>query len=86
MVHFVYCLSSLYFLIFHYYIILNYYINLRSSIIFCLCSGNIYFSLCISLSCSIFFSELFCGAVFENFVTVSAILFPIKSPVASAVF
>ena len=63
-----------------------YYINLRSSIISCLSSRNIYLSLCISLSCSIFSSELFCGEVLETFVIPSAILFLIKSPVTSAVF
>ena len=31
-------------------------------------------------------SELFFGEVFETLVILSAILFPIKSPVASAVF
>ena len=67
------------------YIIYYYYINLRSSTIFCLCSKDIYHSLCISLSCSIFFSELFYGNVFEILSILSAILFPIKSPVASAV-
>ena len=43
----------------------------------------------ISLSLSIFssfVSELFCGEVFETLVILSAILFQIKSPVASAVF
>ena len=38
-----------------------------------------YLSLCISLSFSVFSSELICGEVF------SLLLFPIKSPVASAV-
>ena len=43
------------------------YINLRSSIIFCLSSGNIYVSLGISLSCSLItISELFCCEVFET--------------------
>ena len=41
--------------------LLCYYINLRLSIIFCLSSGDIYLSLCISLSCSfVTVSELFC--------------------------
>ena len=42
--------------------LLYYYINLRSSIIFCLSSGDIYLSLGTSLSCSIVtVFELFCG-------------------------
>ena len=53
------------------------------SIIFCLSSGDIYFSLSISSSSV---SELFRGEVFVAFVILSAILFPIKSLVASAVF
>ena len=32
------------------------------------------------------FGDIFCGDVFETCVIFSAILFPIKSPVASAVF
>ena len=57
--------------------LLYYYSNLRSSIISCVSSGDIYISLGISLSCS--------------FVTVSklfslAILLPIKSPAAPVVF
>ena len=55
--------------------------------IFCSSSGDIYLPLDISLSFSILtFSKLFCGKVFETFVIPSAILLPIKSPVASAVF
>ena len=47
-------------------------------------SGDIYFSVSISSS---FVSELFCGEVLSNFIVILlAILFPIKSPVASAVF
>ena len=74
-------------MLFHYYIailILDYqYINLRLSIIFGLSSEDIYLSLSISSS---FVPELYCGEVFETLVILSAILFPIKSPVASAVF
>ena len=69
---------------------LYYYINLRSSIIFCLSSrdiylssGDTYLSLGIPL---IVVSELFYCEVFETFVILLAILLPIKSPVASAVF
>ena len=50
---------------------------------FCLSSGDIYLSLGISSS---LVSELFCGEVFETLVILSAILFPIQSPVASAIF
>ena len=50
-------------------------------------SGDIYFSLGISLSCSfVTVSELFCGKLLETFEILSAILLSIKSPVASAVF
>ena len=54
---------------------------------FCLSSGDIYLSLGTSLSCSfktVF--ELFCRERFETFVILLAILLPIKSPIASAVF
>ena len=72
------------FLIFHYYILLLYwsFFNLRSSIISCLNSGDIYFYLSISL----FISKLFYGEVFGALVILSAILFPMKSPVPSVVF
>ena len=63
------------------------YINLRSSIIFCLSSGDIYLSLDISLACSFeTISELFRGEIFETFVIPVAILLPSKSPDPSAVF
>ena len=57
---------------------LLYYISLNS-IIFCLSFGEIYLSLGISLLTS------FCN-FFDALVILSAILLPIKSPVASAVF
>ena len=57
--------------------------NLRSSIILCLSSKFINLSLSISSS---FVFELFCGVIFETVVILSAILLPIQSPVASAVF
>ena len=60
-----------------------YYINLESSIIFCLCSGEIYLFL---INSSSFVSELFSDEVFQTLLTLSATLFPIKSPVASDVF
>ena len=50
---------------------------------FCLSSGNIYFSLIVSSS---FVSKLFFGEVFDALVILSGILFPIKLSVASAVF
>ena len=70
--------------------LLYYYINLRSSIIFCLLSRDIYLSLCISLLTPVFstyfvtVSELFCSEVLETFVISSSMLFPIKSPDSSA--
>ena len=70
-----------------------YYINLRSSIIFCLFSGDIYisffryFSIKSKFSASfITVSELFCDEVIETLLILSALLLPIKSPVASAIF
>ena len=70
-----------------------YYINLNSSIICCLSFGDIYLSVAISLLASFggnflefnfldFFDVLECKSV----VILSAVLLPIKSPVASAVF
>ena len=55
--------------------------------ILCIPSGNIYLSLGISLSCSIVIvSNLFCSELLETFAILLAILLPIKSLVASAVF
>ena len=69
------------------FLLLYYYTNLRPSIIFCLSYGDICLSLGISLSCSfVTVSELFCGKGFETFVISSAILLPIKLPVASIAF
>ena len=63
------------------------YINLRSSITFYLSSGDTCLSLDISLLSSfVLVSEYFCSEVFETFVILSAILFPIKSLTATAVF
>ena len=63
------------------------YINLRSSIFFCLSSGDTYLSLGISLSSSLVtVSDLFCCKFFETFEILLAILITIKSAVASAVF
>ena len=61
--------------------------NLSLSIVFSLSSGDIYLSLGISLSCLfVTVSELFCCKFSETFVILLAILLPIKSPVASAIF
>ena len=68
------------------------YTNLNSSIICCLSSGDMYlsfFSASISLLAPSFFG---CNSVehakdfFDAFFILSAILLPIKSPVASVVF
>ena len=89
MVNLVYCLTSL---LFFDIPLLYHYINLRSSIIFCLFSGDMYFSLGIYLSIPIFFasfvtvSELFFSKILEGFLILSAIFLPIKSSVAFAVF
>ena len=67
--------------------LLHYYINLSSSIIACLSSGDTYLSLGISLSCSfVIVFQLFCGKVFQTFIIISAILFPVKSTVVFSVF
>ena len=64
--------------------LLYYYINLRSPIILCLFSEDIYLFFGIFLPNSMFsvsfltVPELFCDEVLETFVTLSAILFPIK--------
>ena len=62
--------------------------NLNSSIICFLSSGDIYLFLGVTISTSSFVS-LFCevfAEFFETLVILSAILLPIKSSVASAVF
>ena len=68
------------------------YTNLNLSIICCFSSGDMYLlfgasisSFCNSLECN----SIECNSVgdfFETLVILSAILLPIKSPVASAVF
>ena len=65
--------------------LLYYYTNLNSSIIYCLFSGDIYLSFGISILFS-FFNCNSLGDFFETLVILSAILLPIKSPFASAVF
>ena len=79
-----YCLTN--FLFFDILLLYYYHINLKSSKIFCLSSGDIYFSFGIFLPyLFITVSELICWEFFETFVILSAILLPIKSPVASSV-
>ena len=68
--------------------LLHYYINLNSSTIFCLSCGDIYLSFSISLLASFEGKSLSCnsfGDFFEILVTLSAILLPIESSVASDV-
>ena len=68
-------------------VLLYCYVNHRSSIVFCPPSGDIYFSLGISLSCSFLtVAELFCGEVFETFVLLPAILLRIISPFMFSIF
>ena len=66
------------------------YTNLNSSIICCLSSGDIYLffgtSLGLTLSTSVLLLCNSFGDFFEALVILSAILLPIKSPVASADF
>ena len=71
---------------------LYYYINVRSPIIFPLYFGDIYLFpgnlLSNPMFCILFLTvpELFIREVLETFVILSAILLPIKQPVASAFF
>ena len=76
-----YCLANLLF----FDTALFYYTNLNSSIISCLFSGEIYLSFDISISFSFVFE---CNSFedFETLAVLSAILLPIKSPVAPAIF
>ena len=85
MVNLILCLTNL---LFFGIPLLYYYTNLNSSIIFCLSSGDMYLFLGVALSKSTSVS-LFCNSLadfFETLVILSAILLPIKSSVASAVF
>ena len=61
-------------------------INLNSSIICCLSSGDMYHFFGTSISLLVSFFECSTEDFFEIIVILSAILLPIKSPVASAVF
>ena len=78
MINLVYRLASL---LFFDITLLYYYNNLSSSLIFCLCSGDMFLS-----PSFVTVSELFCGEVFKTFIILSAILLLIKSPVVSPVF
>ena len=85
MVNLMFCLKNL---LFFGIPLLYYYTNLNSSIICCLSSGDMYLFLVVALSTSTSVS-LFCNFFadfFETLVILSAILLPIKSPVASVVF
>ena len=66
--------------------ILYYYINANSSIICCLSSGGLYLSFGISLLGSFECNSFELNFFEDFFVILSAIVLPIKSPVASAVF
>ena len=67
----------------YYFIRFYYYIHVRSSIILCLSSGNIYLSRSIP---SLILTELCCGKLLETPVILLAVLLAIKSSVASTVF
>ena len=64
--------------------LLYYYVNLNSSIFFYLSCGDIYLSFGISLLTAIGYGSLV--SFFQILVILFAIVFPTKSPVASAVF
>ena len=59
------------------------YTNLNSSIIYCLSSGDMYLFFFVVRHFSSFCNSL---GDFKALVILSAVLLPIKSPVASAVF
>ena len=85
MIYLMHCLSNL---LFFEIPLLYCYTNLNSSIICCFSSRDMYLFLGVSLSTSTFASSFGNTFVdfFETLVILSAILIPIKSPVASAVF
>ena len=79
----VYCLTNL---LFFDIPLLYCYTNLNSSITCCLFSEDMYLSFGISISS---LGVFFCSSLeyfFQIFIILSAILLPIKSPVASATF
>ena len=73
------CVLSKKLIVFVYSVVIYYYyyiiVNFRSSIVFCICSEDVYFSVSISSS---FVSGLFFCEVFETLVIKSTILFPIN--------
>ena len=85
MIYLMHCLSNL---LFFEIPLLYCYTNLNSSIICCFSSRDMYIFLGVALSTSTFFSSVGNTFVdfFETIVILSAILLPIKSLVASAVF
>ena len=85
MVDLMFCLTNLLFFDIQFW---QYYTNLNSSIICCLSSGDIYLFLWVVISTSSSVSSFgnFLLDFLETLVILSAILLPIKSPVASAVF
>ena len=78
-----YCLTNL---LFFDIPLLYYYTNLNSSIICCLSSGDMYLFFGMSFGLALPASDSLFGVFLETFVILSAILLPVKSPVASAVF
>ena len=87
MVDLAHCLADL--LVFD--IPLLHYINLKSSIICCVFSGDIYLSFGFGIFLFLFhlqiFLNYFCGVHYDAFVILSAItLSPIKLPITSADF
>ena len=86
MVDLMYCLKKL---LFFDIPSLYYYISLRSLIFCYLFSGHLFGISLLNFVFSVCFStvfELTFGELFDTFVTLSAILLQIKSPVGSAVF
>ena len=78
-----YCLTNL---LFFNIPLLFYYTNLNSSIACCLSSGDIYLFLGTSFGLVLSAFDSLFRVLLETFVILSAILLPIKSPVASPVF
>ena len=88
MVNLVYYLKNLFFFDIP---LLHYYMNLRSSIVFCLFSVDIYLLYAFLYLVQYFrlhleVSEWFCGEVFKTFVILYVSLLPIKWLIASGDF
>ena len=85
MVYLMHCLTDFQFF---YIPVLYCYTNLNSSILCCLSFGDMYLflGLAFSTSSSVWLFCNYFADFFETFVILSAVLLPIKSPVASAVF